>query len=319
MKVKRLIDCTFDEMQELNAIQLKESILRSEGRVICGQTNTLCLPHITGATNMEMVAAMGSDMIMVNTYHLKDNSYNVGLCGLTFERIKELTRNLVGIYLECPHNIDDNNLSESRKEYFAGRIATMENIEKALDIGANFIVLGGNPGMGTTLDVVIEATKKVKEIVGNRCLIMAGKWEDGVDEKVLGDPLADYDTKDIIKQLVEAGADVITFPAPGSRHGITVEIIRELVEYTHRLDAVALCFLDSSVEGADEDSIRLISLWMKQTGADIHTIGDAGYPGMPIPENIYTMSMAIRGRRFTFQRIAGRNREKKDYYNHFGI
>lgn len=258
---------------------------------------------------MEVVAAMRTDMILVNGVHLLNDKKNVGLCHSSFKRMKELTRNLLGVYLECSNNVDKNN------KFMQGRIATPENVKKVLELGANFIVLGGNPGRGTTLDKVIESTKRVKEIVGDKCLIMAGKWEDGVIEKVLGDPMADYDAKEIIKQLVEVGADIITLPAPGSRHSIMVEDIRELVRYAYSLGAATLCFLDSSVEGAEEETIRAISLMMKQTGADIHAIGDAGYPGMPIPENIYAMSVAIRGRRFTLQRMAGRCREKKDNFD----
>lgn len=52
---------------------------------------------------------------------------------------------------------------------------------------------------------------KAREICGDDMLIFAGKWEDGIIEKVLGDPLADYDAKEIIDQLIENGADIIDF------------------------------------------------------------------------------------------------------------
>ncbi len=41
-------------------------------------------------------------------------------------------------------------------------------------------------------------------------------------------------------------------------------------------------------------------------GADVHHIGDAGYSGVAIPENIMALSMAVRGRRHTWFRIAAR-------------
>lgn len=44
----------------------------------------------------------------------------------------------------------------------------------------------------------------------------------------------------MIDELIDAGVDIIDSPAPWSRHGITVEIIRELVEYTHRKGALAM-------------------------------------------------------------------------------
>ena len=43
----------------------------------------------------------------------------------------------------------------------------------------------------------------------------------------------------------------------------------------------------------------------KRTGADIHHISTAGYPlGSPPPENLYTYSVAVRGVRHTWNRMA---------------
>jgi len=39
-------------------------------------------------------------------------------------------------------------------------------------------------------------------------------------------------------------------------------------------------------------------------GADLHHIGDAGYTGMAVPENIFAYSVAIRGLRHTYARMA---------------
>ncbi|CAM4165266.1 hypothetical protein ACP0AK_04835 [Listeria ivanovii] len=69
-----------------------------------------------------------------------------------------------------------------------------------------------------------------------------------------------------------------------------------------------MSFLDCSVEGADDDSIRQCTLWSKMTGADIHAIGDAGLSGMSSPEGIYTMSIALKGRRLTFRRLGAGGR-----------
>ena len=145
---------------------------------------------------------------------------------------------------------------------------------------------------------MIKWTKEARAICGDDMLIFAGKWEDGISEKVLGDPLADYDAKNI-KQLIEAGADIIDFPAPGSRHGITVEMIRELIEFTHRNGVFAMSFLNSNVEAADVDTIRQITLMMKQTGCDVHAIGDGTWP-----ENIYQMAITLKGKAYTWAQMA---------------
>ena len=94
------------------------------------------------------------------------------------------------------------------------------------------------------------------------------------------------------------------FPAPGSRHGITVERIRELIEYTHRKGALAMSFLNSNVEAADRDTIREVTLLMKQTGCDVHAIGDGGFGGGTWPENIYQMSVTLKGKAYTWAQMA---------------
>ena len=75
---------------------------------------------------------------------------------------------------------------------------------------------------------------------------------------------------------------------------ITVERIRELIEYTHRKGALAMSFLNSNVEAADRDTIREITLLMKQTGCDVHAIGDGGFGGGTWPENLYQMSITLK-------------------------
>lgn len=62
--------------------------------------------------------------------------------------------------------------------------------------------------------------------------------------------------------------------------------------------------IGTSQEGADAETIREIALLCKMTGTDLHHIGDAGYPGIAVPENILRYSLAIRGRRHTYRRMA---------------
>ena len=308
--VKRLLDCTGSDFEKMNTCELKYSVLASEGRTVLAQTAANCHSHLNGVTNIELEAGFGADLIMVNNYNFKDMSQNIGFDGMTLKEIKALIKRPIGVYFEC---MGDGTPAYDRPDAYkdtSHRVATKENLENARRDGADFIVLGGNPGRGTTLKTVIENTRLAKEVLGDSVMIFSGKWEDGVVEKVLGDPTANYDAKEVIKELIDAGADVINLPAPGSRHGITVEDIRDLVTFVHmyKPGTLVMTFLDSSVEGADEETIRLISLKMKETGADIHAIGDAGYSGLALPENIYQMSITIRGRRFTFKRICSNNR-----------
>ncbi|MED2941042.1 hypothetical protein P4282_00860 [Bacillus swezeyi] len=318
--VKRLINSTKSDILEMDAKDLKESILASEGRVIMGQHHvTLNTGLVDGVTNTEIQASFGADMVMLNAYDMINEQANIGLREFKHGQIAEKPYSLkqmkkwagvpLGIYLECP-SAAAVVAGEKYVEAKEGRIASRENFLRARKIGADFIVLGGNPSAGTTFAKIIEATKLAKETLGDDVLICAGKWEDGTIEKVLSDPLSERPANDIIKDLINAGADVITLPAPGSRHGITVEHVRKCVEFVHsyKPGTLALSFLNSSVEGADVQTIAMIALMMKQTGADIHAIGDGGYAGTPLPENVYQLAVSIKGRRHTIKRMAGRSR-----------
>nr|WP_314419202.1 hypothetical protein [uncultured Erwinia sp.] len=318
--VMRLISSNNSEIQKMSAAQLKEAIFASEGRVVMGQQHVMLNTGLVdGVTNAEIQAAFGADMVMLNGYDTLSPHMNRGLTQMnhgimaeepySIEQVKKWAGIPVGIYLECP--APDGQVAGDRYVVMnEGRIASEANLLRVRDTGANFVVLGGNPSSGTTLATITEATRLAKKVLGDDVLICAGKWEDGTVEKVLADPLSQRPSNDIIKELIDAGADVITLPAPGSRHGITVDHVRECVEFTHsyKPGTLALSFLNSSVEGADPDTIRLIALMMKQTGADIHAIGDGGYAGTAMPENIYQLALSIKGRRHTIKRMAGRNR-----------
>ena len=304
--IKRLISAKPSQIASYSGRELKEAIFKSEGRVLMGQTylkNPILFPN---CTSTELQFAFGADMVLLNGFEFPDPSSPMGMQGFDYQELKNLVGGRpVGIYLGCTGeevNIEEN---EAIQLYdLGGMVCTKENLLKAKEWGVSFIILGGNPGSGTSITDVIRCTKEAREICGKDMLIFAGKWEDGISEKVLGDPLAEYDTKDIIKQLIEAGADVIDFPAPGSRHGITVEMIRELIEFTHKNGALAMSFLNSNVEAADIDTIRQITLLMKQTGCDVHAIGDGGFGGGTWPENIYQMAITLKGKAYTWAQMA---------------
>ena len=72
-----------------------------------------------------------------------------------------------------------------------------------------------------------------------------------------------------------------------------------------RFPDVTITAIGTSQEGADVATIRQIALMCKMTGTDIHHLGDAGYGGMSLPENIQAYSIAVRGIRHTYRRMAG--------------
>jgi len=306
--VVRLINASKKDFELMSGRDLKKSILKSEGRIVMGQHLIFASKGLVrGVTNTELMKAFGADMVMLNTYNLKNLNDNPGMQGLTLKELKERSNIPVGIYLGCPGK---NEVPKDKLYDLEGMLATEEHIRRCKEIGADFIVLGGNPGCGTSVADIIKTTKLAREICGEDMLIFAGKWEDGINEKVLGDPLAKRDAKEIIKELIDAGADVIDLPAPGSRHGISVHMIQELVQFVHsyKPGTLAMTFLNSSVECADPETIRLIALQMKETGADIHAIGDGGFGGCSTPENVMQLSISLKGKHYTYFRMASTNK-----------
>ena len=305
--IPRLINASKRDFETMTPMDMKEAIRKSEGRVIMGQHLCFAGPGLVhGVTNTEVLFAFGADMVMLNTLDLDDLSRSPGLQGLTFRALKARCNRPIGVYLGCPK------MDQPDQEIYFGKgmLCTKEHIKTCVEMGVDFVVLGGNPGSGTSIRDVIAATRWIKEEYGDQIFVFAGKWEDGVDERVLGDPLADYDAKEIIRQLIDAGADCIDLPAPGSRPGISTDMIRELVEYTHsyKPGTLAMSFLNCSVEGADPDTIRLIALKMKETGADVHAIGDGSFGGCTAPENVFQLSVTMKGKQYTYFRMASANR-----------
>lgn len=104
--------------------------------------------------------------------------------------------------------------------------------------------------------------------------------------------------------FIAAGADIILLPAPGTVPGITQDYAHRLIEAVHAHGKLALTAIGTSQEGADTTTIRQIALMCKMAGADIHHIGDTGVPGMALPQNIMAYSIAIRGERHTYHKMA---------------
>jgi hypothetical protein len=78
----------------------------------------------------------------------------------------------------------------------------------------------------------------------------------------------------------------------------------QIIDGIQQNQGLAWLFVTGSVEGASEDAMVQLALAAKQLGADAYRLDEAGLSGMPIPENILTFSIAIRGRRHTYRRMA---------------
>lgn len=264
-----------------------------------GQTTPL-LSHIT---NAELAAAFGADLIILNLFDL-DQPMVQGLPearpGQTvIEQVRDLSGRLIGINLEPTQPAQSGDPNPFRMT--PGRIASAENAKKALAQGADFLVITGNPETGVDNPAILQALQDIRQAVGEELVLIAGKMH---GSGVPAETAQDIITKQAVLDFIAAGADIILLPAPGTIPGITLENIRDLVTAAHAAGALTMTAIGTSQEGADEATIRQIALWCKMTGTDLHHIGDAGYLGLALPENILAYSIAIRGIRHTYSRMA---------------
>ena len=257
---------------------------------------------LVNITNAEFVASLGANLIMLNIFDV-NNPIIQGLPQTlpedTIREVKRLTGRMVAINLE-PAVIRDEH-EESVWNLTTGRQATVENARKAADMGVDMIVLTGNPGVGVDNEAIIQALSRLKEAVGDRVILTAGKMHASGIISEAGEKIL---TEKDVETFVDAGADVILLPAPGTVPGITMEYAGNLIRKAHEKGALAMTTIGTSQEGADEATVRQIALMCKMAGADIHHIGDSGYMGMALPENITAYSVAIRGKRHTYRRMA---------------
>ena len=304
--MKRILDCQSSDFCKMSRQDLLDAIAGSEGRTIACETIGAIQPMLGDITNAEFVAAMGADILLLNMFDVQSPK----ILGLpktepenVIRKLKELTGRPIGINLEPVEQVLSSlDPEENMWAMTPGRKATLENARKAADMGVNFILLTGNPGVGVSNAAIVQTLALYRRELGDRLILAAGKMH---ASGILGEGAENIITKADIDAFAKAGADIILLPAPGTVPGITVEYIRELVSYAHSLGCLTITAIGTSQEGADVATIRQIALMCKMTGTDIHHLGDAGYGGMALPENIQAYSIAIRGIRHTYRRMAG--------------
>ena len=303
--MKRILDCQSSDFRNMSRQDLLDAIAGSEGRTIACETIGSIMPMLGDVTNAEFAAAMGADILLLNMFDVQ-NPVIQGLPATEPEnvihKLKELTGRPIGINLEPVEQVlSSEDPAENMWAMTPGRKATMENARKAVEMGVNFILLTGNPGIGVTNKAIEQTLHLYKEAFGDRLILAAGKMH---ASGILTEGAENMITKADAEAYAAAGADIILLPAPGTVPGITVEYIRDLVNFAHSLGCLTSTAIGTSQEGADVATIRQIALMCKMTGTDIHHLGDAGYGGIALPENIQAYSIAVRGIRHTYRRMA---------------
>ena len=304
MSVKRLLDCTASEWSAYSKDELLQSIAGCEGRVMACETIGLLPPLLGDVTNAEYAASLGADILLLNMFDVQQpviHALPKVPAEDTVRELKRLTGRIIGINLEpCDAQATKSN-DGTLWQMTNGRLATAENANRAAEMGVDLIVLTGNPGNGVSNELIVQSLREISATVGDRVILAAGKMH---ASGVIGEGGENIMTEAEAEAFIAAGADIILLPAPGTVPGITQEYAHRLIKQIHAKGKLALTAIGTSQEGADVATIRQIALMCKMAGADIHHIGDTGVPGMALPQNITAYSIAIRGERHTYHKMA---------------
>lgn len=320
---QRIIGADFDELATLQGRSLLESIRASGGRAVAAEIVAFRPALIDGVNNAGLAAALGADIIHLNHYDV-DKPLIGGLpstpqglkawaeagldiaptddveepvrsflsklgLGVTMRMLRALIGRVVGVSLEV---VADGITAPP------GRLATLETAARAIEQGAAYITLVATPAI--TPETLRDNVRRLRAGLGPAPVLVAGRMTWGSTHRAAPGFLGPAD----VEALVAVGADMVMLPVPGAVLGATLETIAASVTTAHQLGALAQVTIGTSQESADEDTVRRLTLDGKLTGADVYQIGDGGYGGMAIPDNILAFATAIKGKRHAYRRMA---------------
>lgn len=275
--MQRILNCrTHDFAKPAAASELVQAIVASEGRVIMAEVAAGASPLYGEVTNGELLCAFGCDLLLVKGMNCRTQAIQ-GCENLA--HFKALTGRLIGVSMEV---LADPSLDDPRA-------CNLSNL--ALLQEADFYCLTAYDKPGVTAERVIDALRQVRAMT-DKMILVAKFYASGLAEP-----------QEYARYVLE-GADGVIIPAPASCRGASEEKVACALEAVQAVGGVGITTLSSSQEGADEDTVRQIALASKRCGADMYNFGDAGVAGMADPQALYAFSMAVRGRRHTWVRMA---------------
>jgi len=318
MRSRRLLTSSPKELLSYNSKELLEAIKISEARTITAIPRTRGPNICDGVSNAEMCAAFGADIIY-NTLYDPRNPYIPGLPskepkepddgilsqvqadlgrGWTLRDLRELIGRPVGVQL-----FGTEKSYKEWQEAHMGRLpATREIARLMVEQGADIIDYTEHVGAGD-LELISNTIKELRDEIKDKAILSFSRIHGSGQSDILSKK--GVITEDEIRVATEAGVDIVGMPAVGTSPGYTLEFASRLVNLIHDGGALAHLVIGTSQEGTDIETVRRIGFYSKMTGAEMYGLSGAGLSeAMPDPENIMALSIAIRGRRHTYRRMA---------------
>ncbi|MGB9376541.1 MAG: hypothetical protein WCB04_03415 [Mycobacteriales bacterium] len=287
----RMLDLDRAGLIALDGRALTAAVGEAEGRTVLAEVIPSRGPLVDGVDNLEVVAAMGADVLVLNFVDelLVDDGWQLPCLG----RLADLSALAVTVGRPIGVNLEPGDVPPARQ-------ATPQSARRLVDSGAVMLVLTANPGAGTTLADLARVTETVRAAVGSGPSIWAGKMHQaGVTEPI---------TPRGLVALIDAGADGALLPLPGTVPGVTRDAAAGICATVHEAGGLVMGTIGTSQEGAHPRTLAALALIGKEIGVDVHHLGDAGLAGATDPESVYAYSVAVRGRRHTWRRMALGNR-----------
>ncbi|MFI0404385.1 hypothetical protein [Actinomadura sp. 3N508] len=290
--MRRILDLESSELAALRGRELTASVAASEGRAVVAElwadAAMLAGAHGTGGvSNIELVAAFGADIVILNLVEraFDGTRWRLPVLG-EFGSLAEVAGSVgrpIGVNLE-PGDVPP------------GRKATVDNARRLVDQGAALLCVTANPATGADLADIADASRELRQALGEDVAIWSGKMH-------MAGRIEPLDASGM-RAVAEAGADGVLVPLPGTVPGVTGAIAAEAVREIHAAGAIAMGTIGTSQEGSHRTLVPQLALNAKEIGVDAHHIGDAYIAGAMDPEFLYDYSVAIRGRRHTWHRMA---------------
>jgi hypothetical protein len=288
----RIFDLPRAGLAMLAGRALEDCVRASEGRTMVSEVFAAAPGLIDGVHNAELMASHGADIIVLNLVEgawSPPSTWSFPSLGRMAD-LRELAATIgrpVGVNLEPDPRGD--RIPPQRR-------ATAENAVELRDAGTALFVLTANPGTGASYADLVDVTKDLRDAVGADAAIWVGKMHHaGRPERLTPEALLD---------LVDAGASGVLVPIPGTVPGVTRELATAATEAVHERGVIVLGTIGTSQEGAPEALAHTLALVAKEIGVDAHHVGDAGYHGVGDPHLLHAYSLAVRGRRHTWRRMA---------------
>ena len=205
--IKRLLDCNASDFIKMKKSDILESIAASEGRVLVSEIIGMYDPTLHSISNAELAAAFGADILLLNMFDVYNPTFH-GIPNVekqnVIKEIKKLTGRLIGVNLEPVDN--EQAIIGEVTTISKGRLATNDTAMMAYELGADMIVLTGNPGTGVSNKGIISSLKGINSILGDKVILVAGKMHASGSLREAGENII---TKADIREFVQAGANIL--------------------------------------------------------------------------------------------------------------